>query len=167
MKRKNDGGAVAVEFAFVVPLLMLLLLLMVDFGRLMYVQISLNSGAKEAVRALALGKLPGETSTDLVNRVTALGRAAAVSAPEMASIGGTGTPVWVCEATTFSRTGAISSSSCTTPTVCSAAGTTKTLTLATPFRWLTPLDFLGIFGVTSGFGQVNLTGKAATLCLTN
>jgi len=158
----RDRGAVAVEFVLIVPLLLLLLLVMVDFGRLMFVNISLNSGAKESVRALALGKLPSESDSDFTARITTLGRDASQGAASMAQLGGSPTPVWVCGTTTFTRDVAISTSNCTAPVRCLSAGASTSLTLATRFRWLTPVQLIGS---AAGFSDFNVTSKAVSLCL--
>lgn len=53
--RESDRGAAAVEFAIVVPILLILLLGIIDFGRLFFVQISLKSATMEGARAGSLG----------------------------------------------------------------------------------------------------------------
>ena len=52
---QSDRGAAAVEFALVLPLLLLLVLGIIDFGRLYFTQITLTDAAREGVRVLALG----------------------------------------------------------------------------------------------------------------
>ena len=54
--RPSDSGAVAVEFALVLPLLLLLTLGIYDFGRLQYERIVVTSASYEAARASALWK---------------------------------------------------------------------------------------------------------------
>ena len=56
--RKKRRGAAAVEFALVAPLLFLLVLGMVEFGRMMMVQQILTNGAREGARKAVL---PGAT----------------------------------------------------------------------------------------------------------
>src|SRR5439155_18067519 len=52
---RNERGAVAVEFALIVPILLLLVLGMIDFGRLWFTQVSLSQAAREGARLESLG----------------------------------------------------------------------------------------------------------------
>lgn len=56
MDRDRDRGAVIVEFALILPILMMLLVGIVEFGRAYNAQISLQAAAREGARALALGE---------------------------------------------------------------------------------------------------------------
>ena len=75
----NDKGAAAVEFALILPLLLLLILLMIDFGRLLFVQISLNAASREAARGSSLSmtsqqvKVLAENSAVGVAAIASLG----------------------------------------------------------------------------------------------
>jgi uncharacterized membrane protein len=51
----RDRGATAVEFALLLPLLLLVLFGMVDFGRMLNDQITLTQAAREGARLAALG----------------------------------------------------------------------------------------------------------------
>ena len=51
---RDDGGASAVEFAFIVPLLILLVVGIAEFGRAFQVDSTLNAAARERVRMMAL-----------------------------------------------------------------------------------------------------------------
>ena len=51
---RSDRGAVAVEFALLLPLLLLLVLGVVDFGRALNAQITLTQAAREGARLAAL-----------------------------------------------------------------------------------------------------------------
>lgn len=159
----SDRGAVAVEFALVLPLLLLLLLLMVDLGRLMFVQISLNSAAKESVRALALGKLSSEDEAAFISRVIALGQNSATGASQMAHLGSGSGALWVCGSTTFTRNGVIDAATCATPTRCLTAGTAVSITTATTFHWITPP--IKISGTPIDLTDYNIKSKAVSLCL--
>jgi Flp pilus assembly protein TadG len=51
---RSERGASAVEFAFIVPLLILLAVGIAEFGRAFQVQGTLSAAAREGVRAMAL-----------------------------------------------------------------------------------------------------------------
>ncbi|TFV51942.1 TadE/TadG family type IV pilus assembly protein [Blastococcus sp. TF02A_35] len=51
---RDERGASAVEFAFVVPLLLLLVLGIAEFGRAFQVQGTISAAAREGVRTMAL-----------------------------------------------------------------------------------------------------------------
>ncbi len=52
--KTNERGAAAVEFALVLPLLVLLGAGIADFGRAYYLQTTISGAAREGVRAMAL-----------------------------------------------------------------------------------------------------------------
>ncbi|NKX52544.1 pilus assembly protein, partial [Arthrobacter deserti] len=49
-----ERGAVAVEFALILPILVALLLGIMEFGRAYYTQITLANAAREAARTMAV-----------------------------------------------------------------------------------------------------------------
>ena len=54
--RDTDRGAAAVEFALLLPLLLLLVFGIIDFGRALNAQITLTQAAREGARLAALGQ---------------------------------------------------------------------------------------------------------------
>jgi Flp pilus assembly protein TadG len=62
--RRRDHGAAAVELAIVLPLLLLLVCGIIDFGRLLNAQITLSAAAREGARWAALSQpgVPGRVS---------------------------------------------------------------------------------------------------------
>ncbi|MBT8225640.1 MAG: pilus assembly protein [Dactylosporangium sp.] len=56
--RRRDRGAAAVELALVMPLLLLVLCGIIDFGRMYNTQITLTQAAREGARAAAYGQDP-------------------------------------------------------------------------------------------------------------
>ncbi|MEO5317930.1 TadE/TadG family type IV pilus assembly protein [Arthrobacter sp. CC3] len=54
MSRASERGAVAVEFAILAPVLIMLLLGIVEFGRAYNAQASLSAAAREGVRVMAI-----------------------------------------------------------------------------------------------------------------
>lgn len=69
----TDRGAVAVEFAIVLPILLLLILGIVEFGRAYYVQTTLSGAAREGVRAMALHNNASEAITTVQSSALGLG----------------------------------------------------------------------------------------------
>jgi len=57
---RDERGASAVEFAFIVPLLIVLVLGIAEFGHAFQVQGTLSAAAREGVRAMALRNDPDE-----------------------------------------------------------------------------------------------------------
>ena len=54
MSRASERGAVAVEFAILAPILIMLLLGIMEFGRAYNVQITLSNAAREGARVMAI-----------------------------------------------------------------------------------------------------------------
>jgi Flp pilus assembly protein TadG len=59
----RDRGAAAVEFALLLPVLLLLIFGIIDFGRALNAQITLTQAAREGARLEALGELNVVTRT--------------------------------------------------------------------------------------------------------
>ena len=54
-QRRGDAGAAAVEFALLLPVLLIIVFGIIDFGRALNAQIELTGAAREGVRLVALG----------------------------------------------------------------------------------------------------------------
>jgi Flp pilus assembly protein TadG len=54
-RRRTDTGAAAVEFAIILPLLVMLVFGIIEFGRGYNAKVSLTHAAREGARALAVG----------------------------------------------------------------------------------------------------------------
>jgi Flp pilus assembly protein TadG len=67
---RDERGASAVEFAFIVPLLILLVLGIAEFGHAFQVQGTLSAAAREGVRAMALRNDPDD-ARDVVQTAAA------------------------------------------------------------------------------------------------
>lgn len=69
-----DSGAVAVEFALILPVFLLLVFAMIDFGRMLNAQITLSEAAREGARtgAVTRSETQGEARALSIAR-TALG----------------------------------------------------------------------------------------------
>lgn len=58
MKSDSERGAAAVEFALLLPLLLMLVLGTIEYGRAYNAQITLTNAAREGVRVMAIGNDP-------------------------------------------------------------------------------------------------------------
>lgn len=70
---EEDGGAVLVEFALLLPLLLLIIVGIIEFGRAFNSQIELTGAAREAARTMAV------TSDQTLARNNAISAAAALN----------------------------------------------------------------------------------------
>jgi Flp pilus assembly protein TadG len=68
----RDRGSVAVEFALVLPILLLLVFGVVDFGRAISAQITLTQAAREGARLEALGYSSSAVTTRAQSAATSL-----------------------------------------------------------------------------------------------
>ncbi|WP_344818852.1 TadE/TadG family type IV pilus assembly protein [Microbacterium soli] len=137
--RTNERGAAAVEFALVVPLLVLLLLGIIEFGWTFNQQVSLSNAARESARyyAVHLDDGSGASEADI--------RAAATTAGESAA------PTIDWSDSTFSISDDCSSTaSDSTP----SGSVTVTVRVATP----------NLTGMFSGILPEYLTGEGKTIC---
>ena len=68
----DERGATAVEFAFIVPLLIVLVLGIAEFGRAFQVQGTLSAAAREGVRLMALQNDPAAARAAVRNAAASL-----------------------------------------------------------------------------------------------
>lgn len=67
MSQDSERGAAAVEFAILLPLLLLLVLGTIEFGRVYNAQITLTNAAREGVRVMAIANDPTSAKTTAKN----------------------------------------------------------------------------------------------------
>ncbi|MEV8150675.1 TadE family protein [Arthrobacter sp. NPDC080031] len=72
MPRASERGAVAVEFAILAPVLIMLLLGIMEFGRVYNVQVSLSNAAREGVRVMAISNDQTAAKTAAKNAAVSL-----------------------------------------------------------------------------------------------
>ncbi len=130
MKRlRDERGASAVEFALVVPLLIMLVIGIAEFGRAFQVQGTLSAAAREGVRTMALQNDPAAARTAVQNAAASLSPAV------------TGGQISI------------------TPAACPITGTGSTnvrLTITYPMPFLT--DFFGSSVTMTGTGVMRCNG---------
>ncbi|WP_324642613.1 TadE/TadG family type IV pilus assembly protein [Pseudarthrobacter sp. LT1] len=67
MRRESERGAAAVEFAILLPLLLMLVLGTIEFGRAYNAQITLTNAARDGVRVMAINNDPIAAKTAAQN----------------------------------------------------------------------------------------------------
>ncbi len=96
--RDTERGAAAVELALLLPILLVLVFGIVEFGRAYNTKLQLSAAVREGARALALGKPSTEVLTTVSNAAPGLD-AAALAAPGAVTTSAspclTGTPATV------------------------------------------------------------------------
>ena len=70
--RDKESGAVAVEMALLLPILILLLLGIMEFGRAYNAQVTLTSAAREGVRVMAINNVESDARTAASNAMSTL-----------------------------------------------------------------------------------------------
>lgn len=70
-KSKNESGQAVVEFAIVLPLLLLIICAIIDFGWLFYNQLSLENCTREAARYGAVNAANSDCTTLINNKINA------------------------------------------------------------------------------------------------
>jgi Flp pilus assembly protein TadG len=81
--RKNDRGAAAVELALLLPLLLLILFGIVDFGRMLNYKLTITHAAREGVRAASVGKTASDVTTKVTTAASADGMSVYLDAPQV------------------------------------------------------------------------------------
>ena len=136
-----DRGAAAVEFAIVVPLLLLILFALVDFGRLFFVQVSVNAASREGARATSVGL--GATQVDALVQASSPGTA------ELSTLTAGSTLTVVQQ-----------------PCSPSVSNERTAVTVSVPFSWFTPLGLLQFYDADNpGPGGTVLTSRSEMLCV--
>jgi Flp pilus assembly protein TadG len=140
--KRSEKGAAALEFAIIVPVLLLLVLGLMDIGRLLLVNMSLLSAAQQGARVSAMiANVPDSTLVSVV-------RGSVPDAVVQLSVLGN------CTTTVLST--------CVLPTSsakCAGNNTgTTTVKASISFYWLTPIDLIWRFadstrGVSTDYSQ--------------
>lgn len=72
LPKQSERGAAAVEFALLVPILIMLLLGIMEFGRAYNVQVTLTHAAREGARSMAINKNQDTARTAVKNATSHL-----------------------------------------------------------------------------------------------
>lgn len=133
--RAGERGAVAVEFALIIPLLLLLLMGVIDFGRAMYVKSTLVYTASQGARVASMRNANWQA---VVNST-----AASLQVQKLAGNSATTNPT------------STSSAACPADAVASPDTATVSITVSVPFRWLTPVGWLPAAGAINSLSATS------------
>ncbi|SDP26321.1 Flp pilus assembly protein TadG [Pedococcus dokdonensis] len=144
-RRRSESGASAVEFALILPVFVLIIAAILDFGFIFAQQVQLNNAARDAARQAVVKNLAGTaiTCTETVSKARAGSQTVGISGAETAKVG-----VRVERADTANSCYAPPSGSVTSSTTpCTGAGSTPannplTVTLTYTSTAPLPLPYL-------------------------
>lgn len=148
MKRRweahsNDRGATVVEFALVLPLLLVLIIALIDFGRIGFIEVSITSASREGARLSSFYPAGTTNNQDIINLVEAAAPGAAAVAQLDSNAALT-----------------INTSPCT-----SVPDDNTLVTVSTNFNWLLPIDLVRVVSPGSTLGQgIVLSSTSAMRC---
>ncbi|MEY4366737.1 MAG: hypothetical protein RLZ28_152 [Actinomycetota bacterium] len=153
--KRSEKGAAALEFAIIVPVLLLLVLGLIDIGRLLLVNMSLLSAAQQGARVSAM------TASSVVGSSTTISSSVSNSVPtgiiSLSLLGNTGSCV------------SASLSSCVLPGIVSTcAGTnagTTTIRASISFYWITPIELIWRFADSTRGASTDYSQTVTAQCL--
>lgn len=141
----DNKGVAAVEFALILPLLLLLILSLIDFGRLFFVQVSVTSASREGARYSSLysnGAPTPQNITDLVN-------ASAPGAATLAQL-------------SSSATLTVVQTSCSNATL----NENTTVEVSTNYKWLLPVGVTRLISPNSSLvNDFTISSKGVMRCV--
>jgi Flp pilus assembly protein TadG len=100
MRKLNEHGVVAAEFALLLPVLLIILFGTIEFGMIMYGREVVTNASREGARAGIIQRIPAVTAAEIItvarNYLTGTGISTAQVTITVPAAGGTtGTPVTV------------------------------------------------------------------------
>ena len=140
-----ESGATAVEFALILPLLLVLIIGLIDFGRMGFVQVSVTAASREGARYSSLYS-SGVGSTQALSDFV---QTSAPAAARVAQLDGAGVLTVVV-------------------TQCSATQTSENTSVAasTNFKWLLPVGLISIISPGSTWVQdFTITSTGTMRCM--
>lgn len=141
----SEQGATAVEFALILPLLLALIIGLIDFGRMGFVQVSVTSASREGARYSSLYS-SGLSNVQLLNDFVQTSAPAAARVAQLDSAATLNVSITQCSATQ------------------SAENTT--VTVSSNFKWLMPVGLLNIFSPGSNWlTDFTITSTGTMRCM--
>lgn len=141
----NEVGATAVEFVLILPLLLVLIVGLIDFGRMGFVQVSVTSASREGARYSSLYS-SGFADVQSFNSFVQLSAPAAARVAQLDSAGVLSVNLSQCS---------------------SAQSTENTsVTVSTNFKWLLPVGLLSLISPNTNWLQdFSITSTGVMRCM--
>lgn len=79
---RTDRGAVTVEMAFLLPIMLMLIFMIIDFGRAFNAQLRINEAVRQGVRTAVLTQPPADPKTAAADIMTTALGGLTVASPE-------------------------------------------------------------------------------------
>ena len=141
----DQKGAAAVEFVLILPLLLVLVIGLIDFGRIGFVQVSTTSASREGARFSSLYS-SGLPSTQTLNDFVQTSTPAAARVAQLDSAATLTVLVSQCSSTTSSEN--------------------TSVTVSTNFKWLLPVGLISILNPGSTWVQdFTITSTGVMRCM--
>ena len=141
----DQNGAAAVEFVLILPLLLVLVVGLIDFGRIGFVQVSTTSASREGARFSSLYS-SGLPSVQTLNDFVQVSTPAAARVAQLDSTGNLTVAVTQCSAT--------------------QSGENTSVTVSTNFKWLLPVGLISILNPGSNWVQdFTITSTGVMRCM--
>lgn len=149
-RRQNAKAQALVEFALVLPVFLLILFVIFDFGRAIYAYNAISNAAREGGRTAIINQYPDAVRAKAAQQATAVGLPTADPGSCPAGGGPTGATSGICFVL---RTGPTLSSACTTPPT---LGCTAVVSVKTTFTAITPIigNIVGPLPITAETKQI-------------
>ena len=149
LNKRSEKGAAALEFAIIVPVLLLLVLGLIDIGRLLLVNMSLLSAAQQGARVSAMtANIPDSSLSASVrgavpNQLVNLSLLGNCTSPSLQS----------CVAPSI-------------PTKCAGTNTgTTTVVASISFYWITPIELIWRFADSTRGASTDYSQTVTAQCL--
>jgi len=139
----SEAGAVAVEFALIMPLLLLLVFGIIDFGWMINRDMLVDNASRDGARVASLGGTFNQVCTAVKSELSASG----VTVPTTCNLTSTPTTVTTIKVDCVKTTGAACNATSSNYDAQAVSGTTAIVTITYNHRWITPLT-TGVFGRT-------------------
>jgi Flp pilus assembly protein TadG len=147
-ERREERGAIVVEFALIVPMLLLLVFGILEFGYMMSRDTAIDNAARDGARVASLDGTFTEVCTSIRNELTGSG----IPAPATCNAANSTTTANIKIDCIKADNTACAATSSTYDTL-AESGTTATVRVSYSYKWITPL-VSSLFGSTASLEQL-------------